>query len=369
MKKAKQGFACGVALAASLALAAPTWAQDEKKADEGGKVTISGQFDGYYQYSFNHPPTGSNLGGRSFDIKNDQFALSLLEINVIRTASKEVPIGLTFTGTLGKTADLVHATEPGGMNTYKYIQQLYGTYVKEGKTPITIDFGKFVTWTGLEVIESTGNDNYSRGLLFTYAIPLYHMGVRVTAPVGKATLGLYLVNGWNDVEDDNGGKTIGASLNFAPSSKLNIILNYIGGDESTAAALPANLNTQVFDGILIYNATPKLKLALNVDYASASKSGFGGGNWNGQAAYLKYQFTPSNAFALRAEHFEDSNGLRTGTAQNLNGITATFEHVWKSSLVTRIEFRHDHAGTAFFPSGGGGSKDQDSISLSHVVKF
>src|SRR5439155_9319064 len=138
---------------------------------------------------------------------NDSFSVSLAEVSVVRAASEKVPVGFTATLTLGKTPDLVHYTEPGSANTYKYLQQLYATYIMKGKTPITLDFGKFVTWNGAEVIESTSNDQYSRGLLFTYAIPFYHAGLRLTAPINSQITGaLYLVNGWNNVEDDNGGK-------------------------------------------------------------------------------------------------------------------------------------------------------------------
>lgn len=381
-------------LAASLAASAPAFAQDAAKPaapaakpveaaapapDPGGKITVTGLADFYYQYSFNHPAPGSLLTGRSFDVKSDSFSLSLLELNVVRTASKAFPIALTATFTLGKTADLVHATEPG-TNNIKYLQQLYGSYTTEGKLPVTIDVGKFVTWTGYEVIESTGNDNYSRGLLFNYAIPFYHMGVRATAPLTKkVTAGLYLVNGWNNAEDDNGGKSIGASLAFTPSSTSSIIFNYLGGDESTGAALPANLNVQLLDVVATLNLTPKFKLGANVDYASAAKPGTPSGHWNGQAIYGKYQITGANAFTVRGEHFEDSNGLRTGFAQNINEVTATFEHVWKTNLVTRFEFRHDHAGVNLFPSNSGpgvtgivpfgGSKNQDTFTLAQIVKF
>ncbi len=366
--------------------AADTKAADTKAApaaDEGGKITLTGLVDGYYQYSFNHPPKApgaAEVGGRSFDVKNDAFSLSVIEINVKRDPSKSFPIGITLTGTVGKTADLVHFTEPG-TPTVRFLQQLFATYTTSGKMPISLDVGKFVTWTGYEVIESASNDHYSRGLLFTYAIPFYHTGIRATAPLTpKLTGGLYLVNGWNDVEDENGGKSYGASLSFTPTSTLNFVLNYLGGDEGG----PANkngafggigyptavvLNTQLVDLLGTWNVTPKFKLGFNVDYASASKPGNAGGNWNGEAVYGKYQFTPMNAFALRLEHFEDTAGLRTGTAQNLNGVTATLEHVWKTNLVTRVEFRHDHAGTKFFPSGSGGGKDQDTITLSQVVKF
>ena len=44
------------------------------------------------------------------------------------------------------------------------------------------DVGKFVTPIGAEVIESQDNWNYTRSILFGYAIPFYHVGVRATCP-------------------------------------------------------------------------------------------------------------------------------------------------------------------------------------------
>lgn len=355
-----------------------------KKPDEAPpKTTVSGILDFYYMYNMNHPPVGALAGGRAFDVKNDSFSFSLLKVDVVKPVGKGSPLGYTLTGTVGKTADIVHSTEPGGMNTYKYLQQVYGTYViGAGKMPITVDFGKFVTLMGYEVIGSTSNDNYSGSLLFTYAIPFYHAGVRFSAPLTPTLAAqLHIVNGWNNVEDDNGGKSVGVQLAWTPNPKWSWIVNWMGGDEGSPTANGAGSfggigfptagirNVNLLDLQGIWNLSSKIKLGVNADYASASaKSGFGG-NWSGEAVYVKYQFKPTTYLCVRAEHFEDNNGLRTGAAQNVNEITATLDHAWKPNLITRLEFRHDHAGVALFPSGSGGSNNQDTISLSHVVKF
>lgn len=366
------------ALAISLLLAPVQRANADApaKANDTPKITLNGLIDMYYMYDFNHPAPGALVSGRAFDVKSDSFSLSLLELNVNRAVTKASPLGFTATVTLGKTADIVNATEPGGVNTYKYLQQLYATYLL-GNT--TVDFGKFVTMMGYEVIESSSNDNYSRGLLFTYAIPFYHMGFRVTQPISSTLSSqLFLVNGWNDVEDENGGKTIGTDLNWTPNSKVNLILNWLGGDEGSATtgggigfATPGIRNTQTLDFVGVFNLTSILKLGLNVDYASAKgKGGASSGNWSGEAVYARYQMPRGNAVALRMEHFEDPNGLRTGFSQDMNEITFTMEHVWRSDLITRVEFRHDHAGAnGFFNSGGGSGRDQDTLTFSQVVKF
>lgn len=367
-------FACGLSACVCLLFSAAACATDEDK------INIAGLIDWYYQFSFNHPPSGTNLTPpRAFDIKNDTFSLSLVEVNLTRVATAKSPIGFTATLTFGKTADLVHFTEPGGTpnpgklsndTIYKYTQQLYGTYVTPGSQPFTIDFGKFVTLMGFEVIESSSNDNYSRGLLFTYAIPFYHAGLRITRPLSSTLAAqLHLVNGWNNVEDDNSGKSIGVQLAWNPNPAWTWVVNWMGGDESAGAALPANLNVQLVDLLGIWRPTDRLKLGINVDYASAFKAGAAGGHWSGQAVYLRYQLSKQSALAVRLEHFEDTNGLRTGTAQNLNSATATFEYVVRDNLLHRLEFRHDKAGKTLFPSGGGGSTSMETITFSQVIKF
>jgi hypothetical protein len=64
-----------------------------------------------------------------------------------------------------------------GSATWRHIQQAYLTATKD---KLTFDFGKFVTPLGAEVIETKDNWNYTRGLLFTWAIPFTHLGARAT---------------------------------------------------------------------------------------------------------------------------------------------------------------------------------------------
>jgi Putative beta-barrel porin-2, OmpL-like. bbp2 len=110
-----------------------------------------------------------------------------------------------------------------------------------GKGSLQFDFGKFVTPAGFEVIESKDNWNYSRGLLYWLAIPLYHQGLRVAySPNDRVSLTGFVFNGWNNSVDNNTGKSIGVSLSFKPNPALMITENYIGGRK-----LPATTATGV----------------------------------------------------------------------------------------------------------------------------
>ena len=96
---------------------------------------------------------------------------------------------------------------------------------------LTLDFGKFTTTAGAEVIESNKNWLYSRSLLF-FGIPLLHTGARANFKASdQLTIQASVVNGWNNDPDNNGDKTFGLSANITPSSMLNVIATTYFGNE------------------------------------------------------------------------------------------------------------------------------------------
>lgn len=356
-----------------------------------GAVTISGLLDGYYQTNFQHPKAPPTFAApvfgvnatRAFDVKNN-FGFSLGEINITRTAGKGFPLGVTGTFTVGDTPPVVNATDPGRRVGYEGIQQLYITYTPHilGRE-VAIDFGKFVTSHGNEVIESTSNDNYSRGLLFTYAIPFYHTGFRAVAPLSKQiNLMLGLVNGWNNVRDDNEAKTIMGQLTWTSSPSLTTTFTFMGGSEGTGAYGTGigtngngNITTNLFEIVPVWNATSKLKFALDGVYGTGAGDVNGvhtSGTWFGVAANARYQWTPQIATALRVEQFEDHPGtggvgLRLGVGSALlHSYTATLEYAtFHGKLISRLEFRHD---TSNIPFGAIG-RNQDTLTLGEAYKF
>ncbi len=133
-----------------------------------------------------------------------------------------------------------------------------------------LDFGKFVTWSGQEVIETKDNWNYSRGLLFAWAIPYYHTGLRATyARNDQVSLTGFLVNGWNNAEDNNTGKTFGGQIILKPSAKLAIIENYTGGPG--ADRRQRRLAPPLRHHRHLHASTTKVSLAANYDYAPATR--------------------------------------------------------------------------------------------------
>ena len=98
----------------------------------------------------------------------------------------------------------------------KYVEQMYVATKPPKWKGFEADFGQFTTSAGAEVIESGDNWNYSRSLLFANAIPYYHFGLRTSIPIGSAfTGGVQVVQGWNNIFDNNSGKTVGITGVYA----------------------------------------------------------------------------------------------------------------------------------------------------------
>ncbi len=248
---------------------------------------------------------------------------------------------------------------------------------------LQINVGKFVTPAGAEVIESKDNWNYSRSLLFSYAIPYFHFGANAKyAFNAKFAVTAYVVNGWNNSIDNNTGKTAGFSAAWTPNAKFSITETYLGGPELT------NDNSdmrQLTDTVITYNPNAKLSFMANYDYGrqtfdaayqSANELPFALAKWSGLAGYAKYAPNDKWALALRGEYFNDNQGFmttttNTGKKQELSEFTATLQRTFSSKLIARLEFRRDSSDQPTFFRGPDeeGVGGQNTLTLGLVYAF
>jgi hypothetical protein len=311
-----------------------------------GPTTFSGFVDLYYGQNFNNPTSRTNTL-RAFDINSNQFGLNLVEL----VADKQPDPNNSRTGYhlalgFGQAMNAINGADPGGLSFGQYLKEAYFSYLAPVGKGLQVDVGKFVTPHGAEVIETKDNWNYSRGLLFSYAIPFYHFGMRAKYSFNeKYSVSGFFVNGWNSVVDNNSGKTYGASFNWNPNKKFGIAQNYMTGPEQS----DSNSNwRQLFDTVVTYSPTDRLSFIVNGDYgrgdriSTSPKPAY----WTGGAAYIRYALNGQNAIATRYEYYDDKYGVTTGgfanpTPQHLHGFTGTYEHLLAHRILTRLEFRRD----------------------------
>jgi len=326
-------------------------------------------------------PQASNL--YNFDDKTDQFNLEAAKLTLNHDPD---PIGAHVDLLFGRTNTIIHS---GSDTTNEnYIEQAYITMKPPKAKGFELDFGQFVTSAGQEVIETMSNWSYSHGLLFSYAIPYYHFGLRTSLPATKTwTVGVQLVNGWNDVNNNNGGVTVGLTSSVV-KTKYTWNTNFYSG--------PSNNDTQkgyrnLIDTTLLLTPNAKFNYYVNYDYGQnhipagntlpvivagenpvlATKTQ--SPHWQGLAASARAQVTANAALIGRYEYFYDDQGYQTGLTAGhelaLNEFTATYEYKWAAGLLMRTEFRRDSADRAVFNKGNTGTVKAQSTATVGLIAF
>ena len=363
----------------ALCLAAPqlAGAQEPAKPEEAkpdpDKVTLNffkgtelgGLVDGNFLWNSNK--TGPAF--HAFDTKHNTFDLSMAELWLAKSPAADSPIGYKLRLNFGSAPDIMASASGqfAAESSYKNIEEAFGSYLAPVGKGLQIDFGKFVTNAGAEVIEAKDNWNYSRSLLFQLAIPLYHTGVRLTySPNDKVTLMGGVVNGWNNVSDNNTGKTVMASVTVKPTGALSIIENYIGGPEQ---ANNSDDWRTLSDTVVSYTVNPMVSLMANYDYGRDTVAKVVN-TWQGVAGYAKIQANKYVAVVPRVEYYKDANGWSTGTVQNLTGATLTVEVKPADNFMWRIEYRGDFSDKSpFVDSVGKAQKNQNMLILGFLYSF
>ncbi len=406
----------GGAPAATPAPAAPTWSI--------GPIDFSGTIDGYYSWNAQHPVTKTNEL-YNFDIPTNTFSLNMAKLAMSHSPD---PVGFEFDLMFGNTAQQISSASGSDNFFDRNVEQAYVSFKPAKAKGFEIDFGKFVTSAGAEVIESYSNWNYSRGLLFAWAIPYFHFGVRTSWPMGKhVTGGFQVVNGWNDDFSVNSRATLGANVGIT-YAKWSLIENWYGGEDNEVFESAGGVTSagnkgwrNLFDTVFTFTPTSKISGYINYDFAENRNYGLSStffnptgpahtafpdgslSRWQGIGAAIHYQATSKWAFTPRFEVFDDATGAAmlgadtqsfdNGTGfrpirQTVKEITVTGEYKILEGLEWRAEYRHDFSNEPFFVRGFGAdtctgitlatcmegfglqnSKTQDTVTIAFIGFF
>jgi hypothetical protein len=386
-----------LAIAAAIPVFASAQAPQPEAKDEGLKLGI---FDvsGYVDLSYSHLSRRalftSGVPSRVFDIERSGFAVR--QVAVTLAHQPKAGLGGLINLTAGKDADVIAAykTDPANGKGCNVVTGLNAdgsscdrdrfdvtqAYLQYAAGPFTFVGGKFVTYAGAEVIQSTANPNFSRSILFGYAIPFTHTGVRAYYDITDMFQLMGGVNqGWDDLKDTNSSKGYELGFNFMPLKSLSIHPMLHGGKERVGGLVDTGPegDRNLFDLVVTFNATDRLSFILNYDRGTQANtaglvpSGASKAVWSGWAGYASYQFTDQWKLSLRAEDFDDRDGYRTGVVQKWKEATLTLAWLPAKAIELRGELRRDRSNVASFLDRDGvtGHDDNTSYAVQFLYKF
>jgi hypothetical protein len=180
-------------------------------------------------------------------------------------------------------------------------------------------------------------------------------------------------NGWDQLTDQNKGKTLELGTTLNPIKPLTITVSGMRGKEVTTA--PADGTRTSLNAVASYTIIDPLSVGLEV--LSVSQENVGGvgtkQKYSGVAGYVTYTFMPKLRGVLRVESFTDKDGFHFGTVgAKYREATATVSYLANDSFEARLEGRRDTSDKqVFFTTGAVApdSKNLTTVAVQGLYKF
>lgn len=376
-----------ILLACTLLVSASTYAEEaasglaSRLPDWLKSIEIHSFLSLGYVYNFNDPDSDFN-SQRIFDRKHNQFQVDDFQLSILNAAEEPGDAGFRIDFDAGSNIpDVIQSAglfdDADGEDID--LRQAFVSYNAPLGNGLTIDFGKYITHHGLEVIEGWEgfNDNYSRSYDFSFAIPFTHTGLRLSYALSdQFSLMFMAANGWDKVDDNNDAKAVGGQIGFFPMGNVSLYFNYIGSPEQD----DNDDDWRHLFGLVwvinpLPNALPNLTFSGTYDYGTEANVGADGGDaeWHAAQAVLRYDFTPKFYLAVRADVMtDDEDGPRiSDISQTVWAFTVTPTFLPTENLVVRPEFRYDQSDEDVFEDDDGTFTEdtQATIGLNVIYYF
>ena len=364
----------------------PATTQAEEKASSVmtaiSSTTLSGYVDTSAQWNMGtgneHTPNYAFSNGKA-----DGFNLNVVKLTLERPVDPAEAWGAGYKVDLifGPDADTL-ATQSSGTASDFGIKQAY--VALHGPIGNGIDFkvGVWDTIIGYEVFDPVSNPNFTRSYGYTIE-PTTHTGVQATyqwCEYFSTTLGIANTFGpainqrafptrAESYKTYMASMTVTAPTNwgFLAGSTLSgcVINGFNSGSPSTGTAAD---QTSWYIGASINTPVTGLKFGACYDYAGVSGQPITGdtsGYANAVGFYASYQATEKLSLYGRAEYA--SSSVATYNATKVFACTTTLQYdLWKNVL-SRLEFRWDHAADGSKAYGGENVGDPGNKKNSYIL--
>lgn len=352
-------------IATLFALPFSLFAQDSTGTSWKDKLPfdISGSVDVYTQTNF-APKAGNEVSHEAFSYNANTFNLGMANLMISKDFGK---VGFMADLAFGPRASVANGDEFAGV-----IKQLYLTYKPAEFVELTL--GNFSTYFGYEVIEPTGNFQYSTSLAFQNG-PFYHTGFKANFTKDKWNFMVAAMSPNDAKEVWSRRKYVGSQLGYTGDNG-GAYLNYVGGNHVDA-------------GDEFIQKSFRHSLDLTGTYnVGKEKGGLVGINaalhyqsdklYTGETAKTKYYTTYLYAQGPVAEwaslggrvgYFGDPDALAGIGSKNFYDFTVNANlTVGPMTFIPEVRVKYSNE-SIFYKNDGGASKVQPTMLLAAVLSF
>lgn len=318
--------------------------------DTSLRVSFGAFVDTYYAWDTGRPPSfdRSFAGGGLFTTqpaRHNEFNVNLAFVEAVVRGPRVRGRLALHAGTSVQSNYAGEATtgDISGPSLARHIQEAVVGY--RVADDLWIDAGIFFSNVGMESWISRDNPAYTRSLAADYS-PYFSSGAKLTwAASPKLTARLDVVNGWQNIAENNAGKAAGLRVDYA--ARDGVTMSYYN-----LVSQEAGTKLRTFNGVGARLTNEQWLLLAEADVGTQSRGrGAGTSSWVNTALIARYQATAHVGVSGRAEYTSDPDQVVINTGSFADGRVqnAAFQATGGSFGVdvqpdTRVQWRTEVRG-------------------------
>jgi hypothetical protein len=325
-------------------VAAPTFPADT------AKLTVYGYLDGYYGFDFPHPSSTQRPDFFYSHNRQDEFTVNQALIG-LRYDNGQVhgAVGLEA----GTYPEANYAAEP------VLLRNIYEAYA--GFRPFKkawFDIGVFGSHIGYESAISKDNWTVTHSLA-AEGSPYYEAGAKLSYELSpKVTVTGLVLNGWQNIRDNNRAKSLGTQVQWRPSAKWLLNSSTFYGNEQPQDSIR---RLRYFHDLYVTytpNARVSVLALFDIGWQERARPGQPDTPWHTAQLVLRYHLGPRWTTALRGEYYYAQYGvvvryLAPTPAQRdffVRGASLNFDYAPSAHVLVRLEGKFLNSQNTRFPT-------------------
>lgn len=344
------------------------------------ELTVWGYADVYYAYTKNEPydkVRNRMVSGNSHVFAHDRHNQISLNNAIIGLKYNKDRVRGAFAIQAGTYVEANYAAEPG---LFKSIYEAYIGYNISKR--VWIDAGIFTSHIGAESAMSFDNLTLSRSMMADNT-PYFESGVKATYQVNdKLTVTGLVLNGWQNIQDNNNNKAVGTQIQYKPNKNLLLNSSTFYGKEAGAyeningITSTDSLSTQRF----FHNFYTQLTIGKRISVLAvfdigiqAKRTESGNYVWYNPNFIVRCLLTDVVSCSGRVEYYNDKNGviINSGTPNGFQTLSYSLNVDFKltDALLWRVEGSMFDSKDAIYVTRISTSHTDSMILTSFALKF
>ena len=279
-----------------------------------GHVGLGGYVDSYYGYNFSQPADGTNPYFVS-SARHNEVTINLAYVDV---RYRSTYMRMRFVPGFGTYMDANYKNEPGSLKNM--VEANVGVLVS-AKRKIWLDVGVLSSPFTNESAISKDQLMYTRSFA-PENVPYYVTGAKLSVPVNsKLNANLFLINGWQVIQDNNSGKSLTTQLEYRPNKKMLFNWNTYIGDERSAKN--PDFRMRYFNDFYWIYKSGKISATSCFYFGYQQKNGAPTANWWQANFIASYAFNEVVSLSGRIEHFNDTGAVHVTAVSGVSGFKSS----------------------------------------------